>query len=305
MRLRIGYELIYDCPQPTPMLLMLNVHSSRSADLVVPDHLQVSPSVPIRSYHDAFGNLCTRIVAPAGRSVISTLGEIEESGEVDPYVPDAVEHRVEDLPDDVLVFLLASRYCETELLSQTAWNMFGHITPGWGRVQAICDYVHKLILFDYQQARPTRTAWEAHNERIGVCRDYTHLAVTMCRCLNIPARVLHGLSGRCRAGAAVRHSRLRGVVRGVSGRRMAGVRSAQQRAQGEPHPDGARAGCDGRGDQHDVRSELLGRLQGGDRRDRGRRAQVRGRVACRSLAFRIGCPGGGAYRVRMSHRFRF
>ena len=195
MQIRIGYQLTYDCPQPTPMILMLNVHSSRSGDLVVPDNMTVSPMVPITTYHDAFGNFCSRIVAPAGRTIISGIGAIEESGELDPYLPDAPEHRIEELPDEVLIYLLASRYCETELLNQTAWNLFGHLAPGWSRVQAICDYVHKLILFDYQQARPTRTAWEAHNERIGVCRDYTHLAVTLCRCLNIPARYCTGYLG--------------------------------------------------------------------------------------------------------------
>ena len=195
MRLRLGYELIYDCPQPVPMLLVLNVHPSRAADLVVAEVMRVDPAVPVRTYFDQFGNMCSRIVAPAGRTVISAEGIIEDSGAIDPYVPDAIEHRVEDLPDAVLTFLLASRYCETELLSQTAWSMFGHLPPGWSRVQAVCDYAHRRILFDYQQARPTRTAWEAHAEQVGVCRDYTHLAVTLCRCLNIPARYCTGYLG--------------------------------------------------------------------------------------------------------------
>jgi transglutaminase-like putative cysteine protease len=192
MQIRVGYELIYHCPQPTPMMLMLNVHHSRAADLVVPDRLTTDPPVPISAYHDGFGNWCSRIVAPAGQMRIASTAVVNDSGQPDPVVAEAMQHQVQDLPTDVLVFLLGSRYCETDHLSETAWRLFGHTPLGWARVQAICDFVHAHIAFDYAHARPTRTAWEAFNERRGVCRDYAHLAVALCRCMNIPARYCTG-----------------------------------------------------------------------------------------------------------------
>ncbi len=192
MQIQVGYELIYDCPQPTPMLLMLNVHHSRAADIVVPDRLTTDPMVPLRTYRDGFGNWCSRIVAPAGRIRIASTAVVHDSGQPDPVATWAAQHQVEDLPEDVLVFLLGSRYCETDHLSETAWRLFGHAPLGWARVQAICDFVHAHITFDYADARPTRTAWEAFNERRGVCRDFAHLAVALCRCMNIPARYCTG-----------------------------------------------------------------------------------------------------------------
>jgi transglutaminase-like putative cysteine protease len=192
MQIQVGYELIYDCPQATPMLLMLNVHHSRAADIVVPDRLTTDPMVPLRTYRDGFGNWCSRIVAPAGRIRITSTAVVEDSGQPDPVTTWAAQHEVQDLPEDVLVFLLGSRYCETDHLSETAWRLFGHTPLGWARVQAICDFVHAHIAFDYADARPTRTAWEAFNERRGVCRDFAHLAVALCRCMNIPARYCTG-----------------------------------------------------------------------------------------------------------------
>jgi transglutaminase-like putative cysteine protease len=195
MQIRVGYELIYQCSQPTPMLLMVNVHHSRTGDIVVPDHLTTDPPVPLSAYHDGFGNWCNRIVAPQGQIRIAGTGVVNDSGLPDPVVPGAVQHMVQDLPPDVLVFLLGSRYCETDHLSDTAWRLFGNTPLGWARVQAICDFVHAHIRFDYADARPTRTAWEAFNERRGVCRDFAHLAVALCRCLNIPARYCTGYLG--------------------------------------------------------------------------------------------------------------
>jgi transglutaminase-like putative cysteine protease len=192
MQIRVGYELIYQCPQPTPMVLMLNVHHSRTADLAVPDRLTTDPVVPISAYHDGFGNWCSRIVAPAGQTRIASTAVINDNGLPDPVVPSAVQHLVQDLPADVLVFLLGSRYCETDHLSDIAWQLFGQAPMGWARVQAICDFVHNHVTFDYATARPTRTAWETFNERQGVCRDYAHLAVALCRCMNIPARYCTG-----------------------------------------------------------------------------------------------------------------
>lgn len=188
MQIRLGYELVYQCPQPTPMVMHLHVHDSRGADLQHPDYLTTDPYIPISTYRDGFGNTCSRIVAPAGRTRITADATINDSGFIEPAVFDAMQHPVEQLPDDTLVYLLASRYCETELLANTAWELFGHLTPGWNRVQAICDYVHQHVQFGYAYARVTKTAWETYNEGNGVCRDFAHLAITFCRCLNIPAR---------------------------------------------------------------------------------------------------------------------
>ncbi|MGZ3403292.1 MAG: transglutaminase-like domain-containing protein [Phenylobacterium sp.] len=192
MRIRCGFEITYDCPQPTPMLALLNVHASRHQDLETPDTLLTDRGVVISQYHDGFANLCSRLVLPVGRTVLSCDFVIRDSGEPDPVTPDAVQHPVEHLPNEVIVFLLASRYCETEHLSDLAWKLFGDIPPGWGRVQAIVAYAHERITFGYEHARPTKTAFEAHEERKGVCRDYAHLAITLCRCINIPARYCTG-----------------------------------------------------------------------------------------------------------------
>lgn len=195
MQIRLGYELLYDCPQPTPMILMLSVHHSRVPDLVVPDQLITHPSIPVVAYRDGFGNDCSRIVAPSGRLQLSSAAIVRDSGLPDLVVPTAMQHAVETLPEETLVFLLGSRYCETDRLSQIAWDLFGHVPLGWARVQAVCDFVHRHITFGYEHARATRTAYEALLERVGVCRDYTHLAIAFCRCLNIPARYCTGYLG--------------------------------------------------------------------------------------------------------------
>jgi transglutaminase-like putative cysteine protease len=195
MQIGVGYELVYDCPQRTPMLLMLNVHYTRISDMVVPDHLVTSPSIPISAYRDGFGNWCNRIVAPAGQTRLSAHGIVKDPGEPDVVESDAPQHAVEALPDEALVFLLGSRYCETDRLSDIAWSQFGNTPLGWARVQAICDYVHQHIAFGYEHARATRTAWEAYCDRTGVCRDFAHLAVAFCRCMNIPARYCTGYLG--------------------------------------------------------------------------------------------------------------
>jgi transglutaminase-like putative cysteine protease len=195
MRIRFGYEILYQCPQPTPMILMLNVHFTRVSDIVVPDHLITTPSIPITAYRDAFGNWCSRIMAPPGELRLFTDAIINDTGRLDEVAAAAPQHPVQDLPEECLVFLLGSRYCETELLLPVAWSLFGSAPTGWGRVQAICDFVHEHIAFGYQHARPTKTAWEAYHEKTGVCRDYAHLAITFCRCMNIPARYCTGYLG--------------------------------------------------------------------------------------------------------------
>ncbi|MFT8244380.1 transglutaminase-like domain-containing protein [Roseomonas sp. BN140053] len=199
MLIRAGYEISYDCAQTTPMLLLLSIVPDREPDLRTPQRMSLTSSsgepVPVRHYRDGFNNAVTRVVAPPGRLTISADFLIEDSGLHDPAVPDAEQHRIADLPDEVLVFLLGSRYCETDKLSDQAWSLFGHTRPGWERVQAICDHVHDRITFGYEHARSTKTAFEANEERKGVCRDFTHLAVTYCRCMNIPTRYVTGYLG--------------------------------------------------------------------------------------------------------------
>jgi transglutaminase-like putative cysteine protease len=192
MKIRLGYEIIYDCPQPTPMILTLNIHFTRISDIIVPDHLTTHPLVPVNAYRDAFGNWCSRIVAPKGRLQLTADTLVYDTGAQDIAAPWAQQLPVQDLPEDTLVFLLGSRYCDTDRLSQTAWDLFGKSPSGWARVQAICDFVHRHVTFGYEHARATRTAGETFNEGIGVCRDYAHLAITFCRCMNIPARYCTG-----------------------------------------------------------------------------------------------------------------
>lgn len=192
MRVKVGCELVYELPNPTPMIVILNVHYSRFADLERPDHLITDPAVPIESYRDTFGNWCCRLVAPPGRFTMGTDGVVRDKGLPDPVMLDAEQHAVEDLPSDTLMYLLGSRYCETDVLSNDAWSLFGNTSPGWARVQAICDFVNGHIRFGYENARATRTAAEAYRERVGVCRDFTHLAVAFCRCMNIPTRYCTG-----------------------------------------------------------------------------------------------------------------
>ena len=195
MQIRVGFEIVYDCPQPTPMVLLLGVHPSRAVDLVAPDRLTCTPAVPIDEYIDGFGNCCSRIVAPQGRITLSTDAVVRDSGVPSTSAPAAVQHTLPELPSDVLVYLLGSRYCETDRFYDIAWSLFGGTPVGWPRVQAVCDFVHRHIAFGYHHARPTKTAWEVYAERQGVCRDFAHLAITFCRCLNIPTRYCTGYLG--------------------------------------------------------------------------------------------------------------
>ncbi len=195
MQIGLGYEFIYNFPQPTPMILMVSVHYSRASDIIVPDHLTTDPSVRITQYRDGFGNWCTRIMAPAGRIRIRGNGVVRDTGLPDVMVPSAQQQAVQDLPEETLVYLLGSRYCETDLLSPIAWQLFGNGPRGWPLVQAICDYANGRIAFNYQNARATRTALEAYNEGTGVCRDFAHLAIALCRAMNIPARYCTGYLG--------------------------------------------------------------------------------------------------------------
>ena len=195
MKIRAGYEISYDCPQPTPMILMLSVHPSRSPDLLTPDRMRLEPAIPANFYRDNFGNTCHVIHAPAGRLTLSTDFLIRDSGTPDDVTPDAEQHSLERLPVETLVYLLGSRYCETDRFTQIAWSRFGRFAMGWKLVEAICDYVHDCMKFGYEHASPTKTAWDAHAEQRGVCRDFAHLAITLCRCMNVPARYCTGYLG--------------------------------------------------------------------------------------------------------------
>lgn len=195
MLIRFGYEITLTCPQPTALVCLLSVREDRLGDIRVPETAFTSPDVEVSTYRDMFGNRCRRLVAPAGDLMMWGDATIFDDGRPDEVIPTAREVPVQLLPDETLVYLMGSRYCETDRLSQIAWDMFGATPAGWGRVQAICDFVHNHIRFDYMQARSTRTALDTYNERVGVCRDYAHLAVTLCRCLGIPARYVNGHLG--------------------------------------------------------------------------------------------------------------
>ena len=195
MLIRAGYDITLMTSAPTHTLALLSVHPSRNKDLRTPHRIVTAPEVPMYDYIDGFGNVCTRLTIPGGGIRLMCDFTIEDSGAQDLHAPDAAQLAVEDLPDDVLVYLLGSRYCETDRLGDTAWALFGNTKPGWDRVQAIVDYTHEHIEFGYHHARRTKTAWDAHQEQAGVCRDFAHLAVTLCRCMNIPARYCTGYLG--------------------------------------------------------------------------------------------------------------
>jgi transglutaminase-like putative cysteine protease len=195
VKIRAGYDIAFQCFQETPMVLMLSIEPARLVDLLSEHRIRFSPDIASRDYVDMFGNTCTRIVAPPGLLEIRNEFLIADSGMPDEVAPQARQLEVGALPDEVLIYLLGSRYCDTEKLSNLAWSLFGAITPGWQRVQAICDYAHDRISFGYHHARSDRTAFEGHEERIGVCRDFAHLAVTLCRCMNLPARYCTGYLG--------------------------------------------------------------------------------------------------------------
>ncbi len=195
MLIRAGYAIIFDHPAPTPIITMLYLHPSRGPSIRRGDYLLVEPPVQVSDYTDVFGNRCGRSVAPAGPIRFWNDAVVEDSGQPDPRNPAAEQHEIHDLPDATLTFLMPSRYCEVDRMVDLAWQLFGTVPKGWARVQAICDFVHNHIMFDYMQASKTRTAYETYQERVGVCRDFTHLAITFCRCMNIPARYCTGYLG--------------------------------------------------------------------------------------------------------------
>ncbi|HEY2799483.1 MAG TPA: transglutaminase family protein [Chthoniobacterales bacterium] len=195
MLIKIGFDIEFELRNPTPMVLMLFVHPSRQADLRSPEELRVTPDTSVSYYSDLFGNRCARLLAPEGNVRLQIESLIEDSGEPDPQSPDAVQHQIESLPDETLAFLMPSRYCEVDKLTDTAWKLFGQTPPGWARVKAICDWVNQHITFGYHFANSSKSAFDVYTDGRGVCRDFSHLALTFCRCMNIPARYVTGYMG--------------------------------------------------------------------------------------------------------------
>jgi transglutaminase-like putative cysteine protease len=195
MLIRLAYDIQFEIPAEVAMVALLNIHPSRIGDLEEPDELRTEPGLEVSSFIDGFGNRCARFVAPKGLLRLSNSTLIRDSGEPDPFNWFARESPVGSLPNEILQFLLSSRYCEVDRFSSIAVELFGEVAPGWGRVQGICNWVHNHVTFNYQQARPTKTALDVYTERVGVCRDFQHLAITFCRALNIPARYATGYLG--------------------------------------------------------------------------------------------------------------
>ena len=202
------FDIQFHLPFSTPMVALLNLHPSlaprlRSADELRIEHLaSADPAenvvIPSTSYFDSFGNRCARFVAPAGHLKLSSENTIDAEPTPDPVYASARQLRIEDLPSEVLQFLLASRYCEVDRFVPIAQDLFGSVPEGWARATAIRDWVHDKVSFSYNAARSTKTAMDVFTERIGVCRDFQHLAVTLSRCMNIPARYVTGYIGDIR-----------------------------------------------------------------------------------------------------------
>lgn len=192
MEIKLGYDLVFNFPQPTPLILMLEVHPSRSGDLLSEDNIRTEPEVPISKYQDGFGNSCARLTTTAGEFRIYSDAKISDAGTADLINPSAKQLAIEELPNETLVYLLPSRYCDTEFLMARAWELFESTDPGWPRVQAICDYVHQSLAYSIDTASPTKSASQAVHEGSGVCRDFAHTAISFCRCMNIPARYCSG-----------------------------------------------------------------------------------------------------------------
>jgi transglutaminase-like putative cysteine protease len=195
MHIKVGFDISYSAPQATPMVMMLSIHPSRRGDIIGEEIITTEPEVNIRYYRDSFGNICGRLVAPSGGITLRGNALVRDSGLPDVIAPDAQQLSIEQLPDDVMLYLMASRYCETDKLTDIAWSLFGNTPSGWARVAAICEYVHERITFGYKHAHHTKSAYDAHQQRAGVCRDFAHLALTFCRCMGVPARYCTGYMG--------------------------------------------------------------------------------------------------------------
>jgi transglutaminase-like putative cysteine protease len=206
MLIKTEYDIQFNLSMPTPMMAMLHLHPSLDSQVKAGNDLKVEridretkTDVPVSEYYDVFGNRCTRFMAPFGSIRLSGNSVVEMEAAPDPINAHAQQAPVEKLPSEVLQFLLASRYCEVDQFGPISQDLFGHMTPGWTRASAIRDWVHQKVTFNYMTARSTKTAMDVFAERVGVCRDYQHLAITLSRCQNIPARYVTGYLGDIRA----------------------------------------------------------------------------------------------------------
>jgi transglutaminase-like putative cysteine protease len=195
MEIKVGFEIVYAAVQPTPMVIMLSIHPSRHADIIGTESITAEPNVSIGFYRDSFGNICGRLVAPAGGVTLRGSARVRDSGLHDAVAPTAQQLPIDQLPDDVLLYLMASRYCETDKLTDVAWSLFGNTPPGWARVAAISTFVHNHVKFGYEHAHHMKSAHDVYEQGTGVCRDFAHLALTFCRCMGIPARYCTGYMG--------------------------------------------------------------------------------------------------------------
>jgi transglutaminase-like putative cysteine protease len=195
MLIRYGFHIDLDFAQPSTVVIAMDVHPDRRLDVIAETAYPLLSPEQLHSFYDLHANLCRRIDTQGGMLSLRCEGVIRDSGLHDPVLPSLRQTPVAQLPDNTLRYLIASRYCDTDLLGDFAWATFGSIQGGWAKVQAICDFVQGHLTFDYGKARATRTAAQAFREREGVCRDFTHLAVALCRCLNIPARYCNGYLG--------------------------------------------------------------------------------------------------------------
>ena len=195
MEIKVGFEIVHTAVQATPMVIMLCIHPSRRADIIGAETIVAEPNVPIGFYNDSFGNICGRLVAPAGGVTLRGSALVRDSGLPDVVIPTAQQIPIDQLPDELLLYLMPSRYCETDKLTDIAWSLFGNTAPGWARVQAITDFVHNHVTFGYQHAHHMKSAHDVYEQGAGVCRDFAHLALTFCRCMNMPARYCTGYMG--------------------------------------------------------------------------------------------------------------
>jgi transglutaminase-like putative cysteine protease len=195
MEIKVGFEITYAAPVPTPMVIMLSIHPSRYADIVGTESITTEPNAPIGFYRDSFGNVCGRLVAPAGGITLLGSALVRDSGLPDAVNPAAVQLPIDQLPDELLLYLMPSRYCETDKLTDIAWQLFGNTRAGWDRISAISEFVHQHVTFGYEHAHAMKTAMDVYEQRSGVCRDFAHLALTLCRCMGVPARYCTGYMG--------------------------------------------------------------------------------------------------------------
>ena len=268
MEIKVGFEISYAAVQPTPMVIMLSIHPSRFSDIVGTERIVAEPDVPIGFYRDSFGNVCGRLVAPAGGVTLRGDALVRDSGLPDVVMPTAQQLPIDQLPDEVLQYLMPSRYCETDKLTDVAWSLFGNTPPGWARVQAIVDFVHNHVTFGYQHAHHMKSAHDVYEQRAGVCRDFAHLALTFCRCMNIPARYCTGYLGDIGVPRDPAPMDFSGWFQVYLSGQWYTFDARHNVPQGRPHPDGHRPRRRRRRADHELRPDGPGEVFRHQRRGR-------------------------------------